>query len=129
MVRPENGSKPAEAVGTIQDEVTIHPNHGDGQDIQVDVPTSAPGEFGWTINGHNGLVDMGTAQEKNLQYFEATGQINPITVTDTRANTSPWSVSASVGDFVDDGKTFKGSFLGWSPKVVTRGPGPSRVPR
>ncbi len=43
------------------------PNHGDGQDIQVDVPTGAPGEFGWTINGHNGLVDMGTAQEKNLQ--------------------------------------------------------------
>ncbi|MDR6689485.1 hypothetical protein J2X55_000384 [Microbacterium sp. 1154] len=120
---PENGSKPAEAVGTIQDEVTIHPNHGDGQDIQVDVPTSAPGEFGWTINGHNGLVDMGTATEKNMQYFEATGQINPITVTDTRASKSPWSVSASVGDFTDNGKTFKGSFLGWSPKVVTAGAG------
>ncbi|WP_425677397.1 hypothetical protein, partial [Escherichia coli] len=41
---PENGAQPAEAIGTIQDEVTIHPNHGDGQDIQVDVPTTAPGE-------------------------------------------------------------------------------------
>jgi len=66
---------------------------------------------------------MGTATEKNMQYFEATGQINPITVTDTRASTSPWSVSASVGDFTDNGKTFKGSFLGWSPKVVTPGAG------
>ncbi len=120
---PENGAKPAEAVGTIQDEVTIHPNHGDGQDIQVDVPTGAPGEFGWTINGHNGLVDLGTAEEKNLQYFEATGQINPITVTDTRRSKAAWSVSASVGDFVDNGKTFKGSFLGWAPKVVTPGAG------
>ncbi len=120
---PENGAKPAEAVGTIQDEVTIHPNHGDGQDIQVDVPTGAPGEFGWTINGHNGLVDLGTAEEKNLQYFEATGQINPITVTDTRRSKAAWSVSASVGDFIDNGKTFKGSFLGWAPKVVTPGAG------
>ncbi len=120
---PENGTKPAEPVGSIQDEVTIHPNHGDGQDIQVDVPTTAPGEFGWTINGHNGLVDLGTAEEKNLQYFEATGQINPITVTDTRASKAAWSVSASVSDFVDGQKTFDGTYLGWTPKVVTPGAG------
>ncbi|MFF7682384.1 fibronectin type III domain-containing protein [Microbacterium sp. NPDC007973] len=120
---PENGTKPAEAVGSIQDEVTIHPNHGDGQDIQVDVPSGAPGEFGWTINGHNGLVDLGTAEEKNLQYFEATGQINPISVTDTRASKAAWSVSASVGDFVDGDKTFEGKYLGWAPKVVTPGAG------
>lgn len=120
---PENGTKPAEAVGSIQDEVTIHPNHGDGQDIQVDVPSGAPGEFGWTINGHNGLVDLGTAEEKNLQYFEATGQINPISVTDTRASKAAWSVSASVGDFVDGDKTFQGTYLGWTPKVVTPGAG------
>ncbi|MFS0795506.1 fibronectin type III domain-containing protein [Microbacterium sp. 1P10AE] len=120
---PENGTKPAEAVGSIQDEVTIHPNHGDGQDIQVDVPTTAPGEFGWTINGHNGLVDLGTAEEKNLQYFEATGEINPITVTDTRASKAAWSISASVGDFVDGDKTFEGKYLGWTPKVVTPGAG------
>ena len=120
---PQNGTQPAEAVGSIQDEVTIHPNHGDGQDIQVDVPTTAPGEFGWTINGHNGLVDLGTAEEKNLQYFEATGQINPITVTDTRASKAAWSISASVGDFVDGQKTFEGKYLGWTPKVVTPGAG------
>lgn len=120
---PDNGAKPAEAIGSIQDEVTIHPNHGDGQDIQVDVPAGAPGEFGWTINGHNGLVDLGTAEEKNLQYFEAAGQINPITVTDTRASKAAWSISASVGDFVDGQKTFKGTYLGWTPKVVTPGAG------
>lgn len=120
---PQNGTQPAQAVGSIQDEVTIHPNHGDGQDIQVDVPSGAPGEFGWTINGHNGLVDLGTAEEKNLQYFEATGQINPIAVTDTRRSKAAWSVSASVGTFTDGTKTFEGKYLGWTPKVVTPGAG------
>ena len=38
-------------VGSIIDKVTMHPYHGDGQVIQVDVPNPAPGEFGWTIDG------------------------------------------------------------------------------
>ena len=67
-----------DGVGSLIDSVTIHPFHGDGQDIQVDVPNQAPGEFGWTIDGQNGLVDLGTAQEDG-DYFEATGEINPIT--------------------------------------------------
>ena len=54
-----------DGVGSVIDSVTIHPFHGDGEDIQVDVPAAAPGEFGWTIDGQNGLVDLGTAQENN----------------------------------------------------------------
>ena len=110
-------------VGSFIDAVTIHPNHGDGQDIQVDVPESAPGEFGWTIDGDNGLVDLGTAKEKDLQYYEATGEINPIAVSDTRRSLAPWTLAASVGDFQDGNKTFSGKFLGWTPKVVTAGAG------
>ena len=120
---PANGSQPAQAVGSIQDEVSIRPNHGSGQDIQVDVPQAAPGEFGWTIDGHNGLVDLGTATEKNASYFEATGTLNSITVTDTRRAIAPWSISAKVGDFTDGGKSFSGKYLGWTPKVVTAGGG------
>lgn len=120
---PANGTQAALPVGSVQDEVTIHPNHGDGQDIQVDVPDAAPGEFGWTINGHNGLVDLGTATEKNNAYFEATGQINPITVTDTRRAVAPWSIAAKVGDFTDGSKSFSGKYLGWSPKVLSAGGG------
>ena len=81
---PDNGSSPAQPVGSVVDSVTVHPYHGAGQDIQVAVPDAAPGEFGWTIDGYNGLVDLGTAVEHDGDYFEATGQINPITVTDTR---------------------------------------------
>ncbi len=109
-------------VGSLIDSVTIHPYHGNGEDIQVDVPTAAPGEFGWTIDGHNSLVDLGTAQEKS-GYFEATGEINPIKVSDTRASRAPWSLSGQLSDFTDGDKKFSGSYLGWAPKVVTPGAG------
>ncbi|HWH26631.1 MAG TPA: metallophosphoesterase family protein [Pseudolysinimonas sp.] len=120
---PDSGATPAQPIGSITDSVTIHPNHGNGQDIQVMVPSAAPGEFGWTIDGHNGLVDLGTAQEHNGDYFEATGQVNPITVSDSRHSLAPWSISASVGDFRDGTKTFSGKYLGWTPKVVQAGAG------
>ncbi|MEU4238172.1 metallophosphoesterase family protein [Actinoplanes sp. NPDC026619] len=111
-----------QAVGSIVDKVTVHPYHGDSQAIQVNVPTGAPGEFGWTIDGYNGLVDLGTAVDHS-DYFEATGSINPIVVSDSRRSLAPWSISAGVGDFKDADKTFAGSYLGWTPKVVTAGAG------
>jgi hypothetical protein len=115
-------TSPGGEVGTLIDSVTVHPYHGEGEDIQVDVPAAAPGEFGWTIDGQNGLVDLGTAKEKD-GYFEATGAINPISVSDTRSSLSPWSLSAVLGDFSDGDKTFSGSYLGWTPKVLTAGAG------
>ncbi|MFC4030760.1 fibronectin type III domain-containing protein [Streptomyces polygonati] len=113
----------AQPVGSLVDKVTVHPFHGDGQDLQVNVPNPAPGEFGWTIDGRNGLVDLGTAQERDGDHFEATGKINPITVSDSRRSLAPWSISAAVGDFQDAGKTFSGSYLGWTPYVLDGGAG------
>ena len=112
-------------VGTTVDKVTVHPSHagGVGQEIQVTVPQAAAGSFGWTIDGDNGLVDLGTAEDQDGKYLEAKGKINPITVTDTRSTQAPWSISASVGDFKDGDKTFPGSYLGWTPEVATAGAG------
>ncbi|MFF4244715.1 fibronectin type III domain-containing protein [Streptomyces sp. NPDC001822] len=115
---PEN-----QPVGSIVDKVTVHPYHGDGQSLQVNVPNPAPGEFGWTIDGYNGLVDLGTAKERNGDHFEATGRINPLLVSDSRRSLSPWSVSANVSDFQDAGKTFSGAGLGWTPYVLDGGAG------
>ena len=117
---PDSGATAAQPVGSIVDAVTIHQNHGMGEDIQVTVPEAAPGEFGWTIDGHNGLVDLGVAADKG-DYFEATGAINPITVTDTRRTQAPWSIASSVSDFRDGTDTFSGKYLGWTPKVVEPG--------
>ncbi|RQW93473.1 metallophosphoesterase [Micromonospora inaquosa] len=110
-------------VGSIVDNTTIHPYHADGQAIQVNVPNPAPGEFGWTIDGYNGLVDLGTAQERNGTYFQANGKINPILVSDSRRSLAPWSISANVGDFQDADKKFSGSYLGWNPYVLDGGAG------
>jgi hypothetical protein len=120
---PDSGATAAQPVGSVVDAVTVHPYQGEGQEIQVAVPDAAPGEFGWTIDGYNGLVDLGTAVDNAGAYFEATGAINPIAVTDTRRTQSPWSISASVGDFHDGDKTFDGSALGWTPTVVEAGAG------
>ncbi|MER7279791.1 fibronectin type III domain-containing protein [Dactylosporangium sp. NPDC000244] len=118
-----NNTPAAQPVGSVVDKVTIHPYHGDGQQLQVNVPTAAPGEFGWTIDGYNGLVSLGTAQEHDGEYFAATGKLNPIVVTDTRRTQAPWTVSASVSDFKDAGKTFSGSYLGWTPSILAPGAG------
>ena len=56
-------------------------------------------------------------------YFEATGKINPILVSDSRRSLAPWSISANVGDFQDADKTFSGSYLGWTPYVLDGGAG------
>ncbi|WP_149202717.1 purple acid phosphatase family protein [Actinotalea subterranea] len=120
---PDSGASAAQPVGSIVDSVTVHPYHGDGgQEIQVAVPEALPGEFGWTIDGHNGLVDLGTAVEHE-DYFEATGSINPITVSDSRRSLASWSISASVGDFRDGDRTFSGAHLGWAPTLVEAGAG------
>ncbi|WP_436527476.1 fibronectin type III domain-containing protein [Actinoplanes sp. HUAS TT8] len=121
-----NGSD--KGVGTVVDKVTVHPYHGDSQDIQVNVPTLAPGEFGWTIDGQNGLVDLGTATEDQAYNLSATGKINPIKVTDSRRTLSPWSISATVGDFKDAGKTIAASALGWTPYLVASGAGANPGP-
>jgi purple acid phosphatase-like protein/calcineurin-like phosphoesterase family protein len=110
-------------VGSTVDKVQIHPYQGGGQSLQVNVPNVAPGEFGWTIDGYNGLVDLGTAKEQNGDHFEASGKINPIIVSDSRRSLAPWSLSANVSDFKDGDKTFSGANLGWSPYVLDGGAG------
>ncbi|GIF48255.1 calcineurin-like phosphoesterase family protein [Asanoa ferruginea] len=118
-----NNTTADQPVGSVVDKVTVHPYNGDGQAIQVNVPNAAPGEFGWTIDGYNGLVDLGTAVDHDGDYFGATGQINPIVVSDNRRSLAPWSISASVGDFRDADKTFSGAYLGWTPQVLEAGAG------
>ncbi|MFI6339352.1 fibronectin type III domain-containing protein [Streptomyces sp. NPDC050535] len=118
-----NNTTAEQPVGSVVDKVSVHPYNGDGQSLQVNVPDAAPGEFGWTIDGYNGLVDLGTAKEEDGDHFTASGKINPILVTDSRRTLSPWSVSANVSDFKDADKTFPGSYLGWTPYVLDQGAG------
>ncbi|GAA1535283.1 hypothetical protein GCM10009788_42610 [Nocardioides humi] len=110
------------AVGSTIDKVVIKPNHGDGQEVAVDVPQAGPGEFGWKIDGRNKLVDLGEAEEQT-GFFLADGAINPLTVTDTRPSASPWAISGQISDFADGTKSFAAKYLGWQPHVLAEGVG------
>ncbi|WP_345752646.1 adenylyl cyclase [Microbacterium rhizophilus] len=92
------------------------------QNLQVTVPTGDPGEFVWSIDGTNDIVDLGTAVE-NGDHFAATGSIHPVRVTDTRRSGAAWSVSAQVSDFDSPVSTFSGKYLGWTPSLAEPGGG------
>lgn len=109
-------------VGSTIDKVVIRPYHGDGQELSVDVPDAGPGEFGWEIDGRNALVDLGEAAE-GTGFFLADGDLNPLTVTDTRPSAASWSISGQVSDFADGDKTFSSKYLGWQPHVFAEGAG------
>ncbi|WP_239166474.1 choice-of-anchor M domain-containing protein [Actinoplanes italicus] len=55
--------------------------------------------------------------------WESTGALKPVTVTDTRTAQPGWTVTGQVADGfrTDDGKTFAGSYLGWTPSIVEQG--------
>ncbi|WP_211368003.1 lamin tail domain-containing protein [Microbacterium rhizomatis] len=92
------------------------------QQLQVVVPLSGPGEFIWSIDGTNGVVDLGTAVNSG-DHFTATGSINPIKVTDTRVTAPSWSISGQVGAFTSGVTTFSGANLGWTPSIIAPGAG------
>ncbi|WP_157803027.1 glycoside hydrolase domain-containing protein [Compostimonas suwonensis] len=112
-------------VATAQRTVEVVPSESsDGQEVQVTVPEPVTGEFVWNIGGGSGggndPVDLGAAGQAG-DHFAVTGAINPVRVTDTRADAPPWSLSAQVGDFTSRGRTFAGKYLGWTPRVLEEG--------
>ncbi len=55
--------------------------------------------------------------------WESFGALKPVTVTDTRSAKPGWTASGQVADGfrTGDGKTFAGSYLGWTPSITTQG--------
>ncbi|MWB97940.1 fibronectin type III domain-containing protein [Agromyces seonyuensis] len=115
----------ANPINSVVDAVTLTRAEGEdgvSQDLQVAVPEQAAGEFSWSIDGTNGIVDLGTA-EQAADAFTASGAINPIRVSDTRKGSPVWSISAQSGDFAAGADEFGGEYLGWTPQVTEAGGG------
>jgi surface-anchored protein len=54
----------------------------------------------------------------------STGELRPITVTDTRPAAPGWDASGSLGPFTTvDGESFGSRFAGWTPTVAAQAPG------
>ncbi|PZG01754.1 choice-of-anchor M domain-containing protein [Micromonospora deserti] len=62
--------------------------------------------------------------------WESLGELRPVTVTDTRADSPGWSASGQIPqDFTaDGGASFSAGFLGWTPRVLSQGTGQGVVP-
>lgn len=109
-------------IGFVVADAPVEPEHGAG-DIVVGVPQAVEpesGSFGWAWASED-VVNLGTATQSGAN-FAASGSLNDVVVTDTRAGgTSPysWSISGQVGDFVSASSSFSGGYLGWTPKVVS----------
>lgn len=84
----------------------------------VNVAIPATGSFTFTVSPTP--VDLGTATA-NGDNLEATGQLSPVTVSDTRNSAPGWSVAGQVSDFSDgNSATIDGDSLGWTPAVTTQ---------
>jgi hypothetical protein len=90
------------------------------QALAVTVPSQRAGELTWSLEGSSGLVNLGVAQELEDRY-QATGEIVPVRVQDTRAGDPEWSITAQVSDFTAGDRTLSAKYLGWTPEVLENG--------
>ncbi|WP_029150745.1 HtaA domain-containing protein [Microbacterium indicum] len=82
-------------------------------------PEPETGSFGWAWGSVP--TTLGTATDQGDGSFVATGTLNPVTVTDTRAGGTGsygWSLGATVSDFTSSAGSFDASHLAWTPKVT-----------
>ena len=82
--------------------------------VNVAIPNT--GAFTFTVDGTPVSLGTATANGNNL---EATGQLSPVTVSDTRNTVPGWSVAGQTSDFSDGTHTIDGNSLGWTPAITT----------
>lgn len=71
-------------------------------------------------SGADGQVDLGTAQiNSGGDLLTASGQMDRVKVTDTRAGDPGWTASGIVTNFVNGAERINGYNLGWVPNVVS----------
>ncbi|MFY1692930.1 choice-of-anchor M domain-containing protein [Plantactinospora sp. WMMB782] len=55
--------------------------------------------------------------------WQSTGDLRPITVTDTRPGSPGWNVAGQLGDFTAGQNRVGGKYLGWAPTVLAQAQG------
>ncbi|GAA2792251.1 Ig-like domain-containing protein [Kitasatospora paracochleata] len=84
--------------------------------------TVAPGALVISVAGANVTLPPLTLNNDSTR-FAATGPIQTVTVTDTRAGAPGWSVSGQVAPFTSGGNSINAQNLGWAPNLVSKGDG------
>jgi hypothetical protein len=92
---------------------------GHDETINVTIPR-AEGPFAITVS--NAPVELRAATPGiDHSAVELSGELGAITISDSRYQSQPgWSVFGQIGDFSGGGPAFNGSYLGWSPMIITQ---------
>ncbi|WP_245559100.1 glycerophosphodiester phosphodiesterase family protein [Microbacterium indicum] len=94
------------------------------QPIAVTIPDAVQpsGEFTWRLRSQD-VVSLGTATALGDSYV-ASGVLNDIEITDTRANPAgTWTLTGQASPFRAGDDEFDASALGWTPEVRAEGAG------
>ncbi|MGW1796071.1 substrate-binding domain-containing protein [Streptomyces sp. NPDC001984] len=84
--------------------------------------TLEPGALAISIADSPQVVLPSPVLDSSGTYLHTSGQMTPITVTDTRPGNIAWSASGQIGDFTGPaGSTIDASSLTWTPAVVDHG--------
>jgi surface-anchored protein len=79
-----------------------------------------------SVDPQDDLVDLGDFElAPTADKWTASGDLRPVTVTDTRPSAAGWTVSGQVGDFTSGANTLAARHLGWSPAVNAQPAGPA----
>ena len=102
--------------------VTVTPFKG-GTASQTISTTVESGALTISVGSTDPVVLPNPALASDASKLTTGGNLNSLTVTDTRAGNLGWNVSGQVSDF-SDGKThsINAANLGWTPKVVDKSP-------
>lgn len=104
------------------------PSPGASEEIVATVPEdSGPGSLILSVDPDDRTVvlpELASAGDR----LQTSGELRPVTVTDTRRTDPGWDVSAQVSDFASETSTFGGGFLGWSPTVGSHSAGQDVTP-
>ncbi|WUD75599.1 phosphate ABC transporter substrate-binding protein PstS [Streptomyces sp. NBC_00510] len=91
--------------------------------------TLEPGALLISVAGDPHVELPGPVLDPSGEFLHTSGQMTPVTVTDTRSGNIGWTVSGQVGDFTGPtGSTIDGSSLTWAPAIADRGNVPSITP-
>jgi hypothetical protein len=112
-------SEPVSVV--VDDHGVPEPPAPAGQDIEVTL-SDAAGALVISVDPADRRVRMSDlALSTSGDRWVSSGDLRPVTVTDTRFSAPGWSVSGQVGDFSSGAEKLRGGSLGWTP-VVTQQP-------
>ena len=91
--------------------------------------TVAPGSLTISVANTSPVTLPAPVLNAAATLLTTSGDINPVTVTDTRAGDPGWTVSGQISDFAGPGSaSINGANLGWTPKLVDNGAGQTVTP-